>query len=188
MTTPTTKISAMMVTLEQDTNCRGYAHLIATVCFIDTEDRTSPGHGCHQGAITWYHYGESKWTDGFRISSQANNDDSPRHFYAISPEYRTGCSIDLADAEIMAKTLKKVNNGLQKVADKEGHARTAAEVIFRTAKVLGVKAFVFRHTDAQMDASDYRYTSENVDGRAFNHIRRIEEDYIREGARETAAA
>lgn len=67
--------------------------------------------------------------------------------YGWSVEYRDIYSVNAERAEVMVKTLRKVNRGLEKMQAELGYAETFAGYVARVAKVLGVKTFMWRTTD-----------------------------------------
>lgn len=78
------------------------------------------------------------------ITAQADrSSDDP---YGWSVEYRDLFSVNAERAEVMSKTLRKVNRGLEKMTAELGYAETFAGYVARVGKVLGVKTFMLRTT------------------------------------------
>lgn len=74
-----------------------------------------------------------------RVTSQGNQDASPRRLYGFDVEYRDVFAIDRRSAERMAKTLKTIETRMAKLADKFGHPATFGQYLARVANAIGAK-------------------------------------------------
>lgn len=87
---------------------------------------------------------EDAYADLF-VSAQADrSSDEP---YGWRVEYRNVYSVDATRAELMLKTLRRVNRKLDKMTAELGYPDTFAAYVARVAVALGVKRFYWRHGD-----------------------------------------
>ena len=77
------------------------------------------------------------------LSCQGDSDRHATGVYAWRAEYRGVYSIDLGRAELMAATLKKLEKGLNKLAEEWGQPSTYGQFVLRVCKVLGCTRMAF---------------------------------------------
>lgn len=106
----------------------------------------------------------ARWEDKERfedlvVRCQMNSDDKPENArspsYAWEVEYAQPYKVGLLEAEKMTQTLRRIEKGLRRIADKLGEPRTFGEYVARVALVLGMTRYAaktrdggtWRHTD-----------------------------------------
>lgn len=79
----------------------------------------------------------------FRVNalSQIDPDSSFGETYGWTVEYREAFSVKLDRAEVMVKTLRKVNRGMEKLAATYGRPTAFSAYLAQVASVLGISVF-----------------------------------------------
>lgn len=78
------------------------------------------------------------------VSAQLDGGTANEQAYGFKVEYREAFSVDLARADAMLKTLRKVERGLERIRSELGYAESYPAYLARVAKVLGIKQFGWR--------------------------------------------
>ena len=136
----------------------GYVHLIGTPVLLDKSDRTN--NETLYGDIAWHYYGDDKWMESLQLHSQGVDSDRPRKLYAWSIRYRDLYSVELQQAELMAKTLKRLEAGMDKLYAQWGACDAYSDYLLRAAKVMKVACCLFPRRN--YDGLDYKYRVTDV--------------------------
>ena len=98
-----------------------------------------------------------------RIEAQGHL--SEGRVYGWSVEYREVFSVNAERAEIMAKTLRKVARGLDKLEHEQGAPASFAQYLARVAKILGIKSYGYNASPQpngwSHDHQEYRWMDVN---------------------------
>lgn len=105
----------------------------------------SYGWGCKYGYL-----------DGLRVSAQYSAD-RPEDLYDWGIEYAEQRGIRTHAAEVMAKTLRKIDRDMAKIKDQFGYTDSFGEYVARFAAVLGCCKFGERRDEIGPDGSRYRW-------------------------------
>lgn len=85
------------------------------------------------------------------LMPQAWIDEKSGTIFGFGTEYRDVHSIDARRAEAMAKMLRKIERGLEKISEADGYIESGdfATHLLRVARVLGIKTFYVRNSREQ---------------------------------------
>jgi hypothetical protein len=87
---------------------------------------------------------------------RAQRDPGPdRQFYAWRPQYQQPYTVELAEAEVMVKTLRQVERALERKQQADGPARDLATFLIRTAQVFGCRTFATHSTKLRADGTHW---------------------------------
>jgi hypothetical protein len=173
-----TRIPALFVYEEgrHNRNQHSYYHVYAEARIIEVQAGSAD---CQMGRVvgpSCYDDAE-RHLDDFRITSQGNAADSPRHLYAWQYEYRDLLYVRADRAALMHKTFKRVDSHLERCDAKLGRADHFAEFVRRVAESLKIRYFLFAG-HAQLSGYAHRVAS---DGEAINTIRNLVDAWVRDG-------
>lgn len=130
------------IRLDRVKNYEKFFHMKGTFVTINDEKHDSPKHSCNLGEIIWPDsYGSTRQFYDLEIWSQGDTD-CERKYYSWEIRYKGVYSVDLRQAEMMAKTLKGMESRLTKYAEKHGRALTVADYFLAVALTNKVKYFV----------------------------------------------
>lgn len=98
-----------------------------------------------------------------RIEAQGHL--SEGRVYGWSVEYRDVFTVNAERAEVMAKTLRKVNRGLEKLEREQGYPANFAQYLARVAKILGIRTYGYNASPQpngwSHDQQEYRWVDVN---------------------------
>lgn len=91
----------------------------------------------------------------FRVSAYLSNDQERAwgYFHGYSTPYH----VDRVVAEAMARTLRKVDKGLDKVTQHRGHVKDFDDYLFRIAGILDVQTYYVRSTPERLAVTGERF-------------------------------
>lgn len=104
-----------------------------------------------------------------------------QHDYAAEPyawrvEYHSPYAVDLRRAQEMAKMLRKVERGLERVRLEYGYPESFPAYVARVGKILGIKRYGWRHPDGGIFPTGERYRWTDVDGMT-SHVHTLVRDF-----------
>lgn len=120
-------------------------------------------------------WGDEPMAD-LRISAQA--DYVSEDAYGWRVEYAQPYSVDLRRAEMMVKTLRKVQRGLDRMERDLGYAESFGAFVARVGKVLGVSRYgwISEHGEVSWQYSDNTYRWTDAAGMGL-HLSRVVRDF-----------
>jgi hypothetical protein len=116
------------------------------------------------------------WAD-LRITAQFDHVATQPYGWRV--EYHNVYAVELARAEAMVKTLRKIERGLERLRAEFGYPESFAAYVARVAKVLGVKQFGWRSPDGGMFPNGTQYRWTDADGLA-SHVHTLVRDFTKE--------
>lgn len=78
-----------------------------------------------------------------------------RQFYAWRPLYLQPYTVELAEAELIVKTLRHVDRALEKKAQADGPVRDLATFLIRVGQVVGCRTFATRSSQLRADGTHW---------------------------------
>jgi hypothetical protein len=95
----------------------------------------------------------------FRISAQADSSD-PTKIYGWTVGYRDIFALELREAEVKVKLLRKIDRGLERLQSQYGYPESFAAYVARVGSVLGVKLYGWKAEGNAtfMDGNRHRWT------------------------------
>src|SRR3954469_12003180 len=165
-----TKITDRQALLVQAVESYGSHYIHATVVLPLPEDATDyAGERDFFGSPEWWKYvadnpaARARAFVGFRIrfhvghSYRTSGDSDPGEVWGFTVEY-AGENIQRHEqATVMAQTLRKIENGLRKIADAEGYTEDPAMLIMRVGRVLKIGEVWVRNAREQRERTGDRY-------------------------------
>lgn len=155
------KIDATDQGLQECDHCHGDGEVMRH----DVNNVTNPSSSAYDRT-------ELQWAD-FTITSQGNNNDTPRKLYGFGIEYRDVFAVDQRRAEAMAKCLKTINAKLDAMREERGNVADFAEYVGRVAEAIGKQTRILYEQNRQRFATmhseiPYRFLSI---GAGVDHVR-----------------
>lgn len=94
---------------------------------------------------------DTRWFEGWSPNLRYYPTDDGRIYNHSKPEYTDVFSVDLTKAEYMTKTLKSLNNAMEKIANKEGYSQNFIDTIMRFGRVCKVSGIITSGTWSKLD-------------------------------------
>jgi len=163
MATKSTKQQIYLVVHESRDH--GYFKLQAHVCEQRYEDHQwlprfiDDANGVRVGSLQVSCQGDER--------TQLRDRDDAVYGYAC--EYREPYAIDLRTAEAMAKTLRIVNNRLNKISEARGYTRSFGDYVGRVAEALGCSGIAVERKETAHNNSRYDWLSIGDGVNRINH-------------------
>lgn len=91
----------------------------------------------------------------FRVSAYLSNDEDRAwgYFHGYSTPYH----VDRVVAEAMVRTLRKVDKGLDKITQRQGHVNGFDDYLFRIAEILDARTYYVRSTPERLAVTGERF-------------------------------
>ena len=95
---------------------------------------------------------ETRWFDAWSPNLRYYINDTGRIYNHSKPEYTDQLFVDQNKAEYMLKTLKSLNNSMERIANKEGYSQNFIETIIRFGRVCKVSGIITSGTFSRGDS------------------------------------
>jgi len=142
------------ILVEKNVDINGYGHIRARVI------RFSEVDGKPRGICSVFPGKDWQFYDGLEVNCQMDSEEYREGPYGFKIEYRDVYAADLYKVNKMQKTLKKINNKMNKFADDFGNVKTFGEYVVRVANTIKAKTIVFFKNDEPQSTN---YSMNNYD-------------------------
>lgn len=164
MSTKPAKLDLRFLVRMDKSSSREYGKFTARIVFVD-EGRVRHPSGTYYGSV------EAPYAD-LNVTAQCDlkpseNASDPYRWYAIEFGYNSDChAVDLRRAEMMVKTLRRVQAKLDKLEAEFGWSQDVYVTMTRVASALGIKSFALADSYTgdrygQPMVEDYAWTDAN---------------------------
>jgi len=163
----------------------GYFHLYGRIVTDKYENSRRLPYGLDDDYSDGLKYSDLRTScQGSEDSQRRTGEQEPVYGFAV--EYRECYRLDLRTVKRMAKTLERIDKGLEKLSEARGYVRSYGEYAGRVAETLGCAGIVMERaqTAARMTGERYEWLSV---GEGVNRINHRVYLWQREGQADTSA-